>query len=148
MSNNTKSVVPSASFSLIGYKFDQVSLDFAGLNQSSEFGIDIIPSGVFDEKEGVFYLTFEFMLLDFTQKPSTIMRVLCNASFEFNGVHKLADIPEYFYVNSIAILFPYLRAFVSTVTLQANIAPFIIPTLNLGGLKEELVRKTTVKNEQ
>ena len=31
------------------------------------------------------------------------------------------DIPDYFYPNSLAIVFPYVRSFVSSVTLQANI---------------------------
>lgn len=41
----------------------------------------------------------------------------------FESARTLEDIPDYFYANSIAILFPYVRAFVSTVSLQANIPP-------------------------
>lgn len=39
--------------------------------------------------------------------------------------------------NSIAILFPYLRSFMSTVTAQAGISPFILPTININNLLEE-----------
>ena len=57
---------------------------------------------------------------------------------------QIADIPEYFYPNSLAIVFPYVRAFVSTITLQANMQPVVLPTINLMGLTEELKEKTTV----
>lgn len=48
---------------------------------------------------------------------------------------ELKDIPDFFYANSIAIIFPYIRAFVSTLTLQANIPPIVLPTLNLSQLR-------------
>ena len=53
------------------------------------------------------------------------------------------DIPGFFYPNSIAILFPYIRAFVSTLTLQANVTPIVLPTLNLTNLQEKLKKNTT-----
>lgn len=48
------------------------------------------------------------------------------------------EIPEYFYVNAIAILFPYLRAFISTLTLQSNSGLIILDTLNLSKMKDTL----------
>ncbi|EXZ22215.1 pretranslocase subunit SecB family protein, partial [Bacteroides fragilis str. S13 L11] len=57
----------------------------------------------------------------------------------------LAEIPNFFYPNSIAILFPYVRAFVSTLTLQANIKPILLPTLNLSSLQDTLRENTTTK---
>ena len=50
-----------------------------------------------------------------------------------------------FISNSIAILFPYVRAFVSTLTLQANIKPILLPTLNLSSLQDILRENTTTK---
>lgn len=47
------------------------------------------------------------------------------------NIHSLDDIPEYFYANSIAILFPYIRVFVSTVTLQANIKPIVLQHITI-----------------
>ena len=54
----------------------------------------------------------------------------------------LEEIPGFFYPNSLAIIFPYVRAFVSTITLQANVHPVMLPTLNLIGLTEELRSNT------
>lgn len=33
--------------------------------------------------------------------------------------------------NSLAILFPYLRNIISTITLNANVSPLILPTMNI-----------------
>jgi len=55
----------------------------------------------------------------------------------------MEDIPDFFYKNSIAILFPYLRAYLSLVTTQANVPGIILPTYNLSGLEEELRSNTT-----
>lgn len=54
------------------------------------------------------------------------------------------EIPNYFYANSLAIIFPYIRAFVSTITLQSNMHPIVLPTVNLMGLSEKLKRNTDV----
>lgn len=54
------------------------------------------------------------------------------------------EIPDYFYANSLAIIFPYIRAFVSTITLQSNMHPIVLPTVNLMGLSEKLKRNTDV----
>ena len=71
--------------------------------------------------------------------------VNCVASFKFKENISLAEIPNFFYPNSIAILFPYVRAFVSTLTLQANIKPILLPTLNLSSLQDILRENTTTK---
>lgn len=44
-------------------------------------------------------------------------------------------------MNAPAILFPYIRAYVSCVTAQSGIAPIIIPTVNLQKDGQELLRK-------
>ena len=62
----------------------------------------------------------------------------------FNGSTSIEDIPEYFYPNSIAIIFPYIRAFVSTLSLQANVKPIVLPTINLIGLTNELKENTSI----
>ena len=64
--------------------------------------------------------------------------------FKFSNVHSIEEIPEYFYNNSIAIVFPYLRAFITTLTSVAGIKPLILPTLNLTNLSAQLKVSTKV----
>ncbi len=39
-------------------------------------------------------------------------------------------------VNAPAIAFPYLRAMISTITLQAGLKPVMLPSINFAGAKE------------
>lgn len=64
--------------------------------------------------------------------------------FTFEDNISKNDIPDYFYPNSFAIIFPYIRAFVSTISLQANVQPVVLPTINLMGLTDSLKNKTEV----
>ncbi len=73
------------------------------------------------------------------------MQSSCVSQFQFAESLKLEDIPPYFYVNSIAIIFPYVRAFISTVTLQSNIPPIVLPTMNLTELAVPLKKNTKLK---
>lgn len=135
----------SASFSLDDYSFDKATIDFTNSN-SKKLTIEFIPSGVFEKKEENSIYNLKFL---FTAKcretQSMIVSLECNAIFKFKNVESLESIPSYFYVNSIAILFPYVRAFVSTITLQSNNGPIVLPTLNLSDLEQELRNNTIEK---
>lgn len=47
---------------------------------------------------------------------------------------KLSDFPK---INAPAIAFPYLRAFISNLTLQAGVDPVILPSINFVKLAEQ-----------
>lgn len=47
------------------------------------------------------------------------------------------DSPDKFVKNAIAILYPYIRAIVSTYTASANITPLILPAINVNKLIED-----------
>lgn len=134
-----------AAFSLLGYKFDKVNLDLSSLCPGTEFNIIFSPSGVFYPKTGEFTLKFAFSAKT-DGNDIDIIYINCVATYKFKDVREFSEIPEYFYANSIAILFPYVRAFVSTVTLQANIRPIVLPTYNVSPLKDELIRNTRVSD--
>lgn len=48
---------------------------------------------------------------------------------------KLSDFPK---VNAPAIAFPFLRAFISNLTLQAGVSPVILPSINFTKFNERL----------
>ncbi len=139
-----------AAFSLKDYRFDKVSMDFSGI-VNPKIRLSIEPFGMFDPKNKSFVLTFIFNAftkvngMGESAAERNLVSVRCVADFEFQNIEKIEDIPSYFYSNSIAILFPYVRAFVSTVTLQANISPMMLPTMNLSSLQEELKKNTKVQ---
>lgn len=132
-----------AAFSLDNYFFKKVLIDLS-LNKSDEFGIDFQPSGEFNEENSTYELFFTFKAKNKDEKKPFI-QIDCVSQFQFSESLKLEEIPPYFYVNSIAIIFPYVRAFISTVTLQSNIPPIVLPTMNLTELAAPLKKNTKLK---
>lgn len=136
-----------AVFSLKNYRFDKVNLDFTNVD-NAHLRLNIEPRGKYNPESKIFILTFDFNAFasvegeDQMLMEKHMVSIQCVAEFEFKNVNAIDDIPPFFYSNSIAILFPYVRAFISTVTLQANISPIILPTMNLSSLQEELKKNT------
>lgn len=58
------------------------------------------------------------------------------------GVENAQSDIKFFEKNAIAILFPYLRAIVSTYTVNANVAPILLPAMNIN----EYLRKKYEKD--
>lgn len=134
-------MVTNAAFSLEHYLFDKVYINLENYN-TNEYQIDFIPSGVFNKKDKTYILNFGFTatcegIID------SFVSINCVGTFKFNEINDLAEIPPYFYRNSIAILFPFLRGFLSMVTIQANVPPILLPTMNLTSLEKPLLEKTT-----
>lgn len=135
-----------ASFSIDRYYFDKVLIDLQN-HTSDKLFVDFKPSGVFNSKDSTYKLTFDFLAYTSDEKDtSPFVNIKCNGIFKFENVNSLEEIPSYFYRNSIAILFPYLRAFVSIVTNQANTPPVVLPTMNLISLEKPLKENTSTSN--
>ncbi len=135
-----------ASFSIDRYYFDKVLIDLQN-HTSDKLFVDFKPSGVFNSKDSTYKLTFDFLAYTSDEKDtSPFVNIKCNGIFKFENVSSLEEIPSYFYRNSIAILFPYLRAFVSIVTNQANTPPVVLPTMNLISLEKPLKENTSTSN--
>ncbi|WP_313636285.1 protein-export chaperone SecB [Empedobacter sp.] len=132
----------NVSFNLDNYRFNKVNIDFE--SSSNDLKIDFIPSGIYRQDKSEFELNFKFIAksVEFT---APFVSVDCIAIFKFSNINSFDEIPSYFYRNSLAILFPYVRSFVSTITLQANIPPVILPTLNLTKLEAPLRQSTVEK---
>lgn len=49
----------------------------------------------------------------------------------------------FFYTNAPALLFPYIRAYISTLTNLSGFEPINLPTLNMTQLGKELEQNTS-----
>ena len=132
-----------AAFSIINYQFDRVQIDLNN-HKSNDLSIAFKPKGLFDAENSTYELQF---VVNVSNKDSEnpFVQISCKGKFQFENVNSIEEIPEFFYRNSIAILFPYVRTYLSLVTTQANVPGIILPTLNLSGLESELRRNTTQK---
>lgn len=132
----------SAAFAFKSYAFTNVELNLGLFSGQSPLDLSFSPSGIYNPTTGIYNLRFAFAA---TQDGgiNVIVKIMCEATFEFKEALELNEIPDYFYPNCLAIVFPYVRAFIGSVTLQANMdSPILIPTLNLTGLQAILKEKT------
>ena len=131
-----------AAFILDSYQFTKAILDFE-IPENSTLDIKMVPSGKLYQTLGKYELSFQVIVFCI-ENDSEVVNIECRATFGFNSSIKIENIPDFFYPNSLAIIFPYVRAFVSTLTLQANIRPVILPTVNLVGLTNKLKDNTII----
>jgi preprotein translocase subunit SecB len=129
-----------AAFSLVKYRFEKINIDFSK-KTSNDLNISFEPSGKFNFQDSTYELNFTFVA-DNDNSESPFVKIECIALYKFEEKIDFENIPTYFYRNSIAIIFPYIRAFISTVTLQANIPPIVLPTMNLSALETPLKEST------
>ena len=73
------------------------------------------------------------------------MKVVLSGFFEVEG--EGVDIRK-FEANALAILFPYMRALVSTYTSNANLAPVILPAMNINAFLKNKYNSRIEKNEK
>ncbi len=133
-----------AAFSIENYIFDQVEIDLEKYNNKEDLKIDFQPTGFYDGHKKIFELIFEVKVYEEGEDRSFV-RIRCKGMFSFLNISSFEDIPKFFYANSIAILFPYIRAYISLVTTQANVPGIILPTLNLSKLEDRLRNNTSQK---
>lgn len=135
----------NASFTLKGFRFPKALIDLTNIKaEDNEFRMDIFPRGKYSAKKHEFELKFSF-IAKLNNSESPAISVDCEGLFVFTDELPLDEIPDYFFPNSIAIIFPYVRAFVSTLSLQANYRPIVIPTMNLSDLSESLRQHVVVE---
>lgn len=106
------------------YNGEEVDIDFDvsaqfHISDDGEEMIVVLNANIFEPKEGKLY-PFK-------------MSVEIEGYFKGNLEDKDQDIGQYG-KNAVAILFPYVRALVSTFTANANVTPLILPTVNVNKL--------------
>lgn len=141
-------VESTTDFSFESYRVIEYSYSNPSENVSNIF-VDFSPSGLYHSDAGLFALLLElniFYTLD--NKDVKFMSILLEASFNFVNKPSFDKIPEYFYQNSVAIVFPYLRSFTTTLTSISNVRPVILPLMNLTSLAPVLKENSSVFSEQ
>jgi preprotein translocase subunit SecB len=137
MNTPPKAVFKFENFKVTHFQFNEPAKDILDLN------ISLIPSGLYFKSKGVFEVCIDFTA-DADETPDPVVKATLKALFNFEEGTDYDNIPDYFYLNSIAIVYPYLRAFISNLTLQANHQPLVLPVLNLTGLEKPLKENTKV----
>ena len=135
-----------AIFNFAGYKIQSFSFrDTPAEFEKFPMQIEFSPGGIYDSANGTMEMEMGINIRRMNAEVSVhdLIMIEVSALFIFKTPTALADLPTYFYRNSLAIIFPYLRAFVTTMTAIANIKPLILPLMNLSGIEEDFRNNIT-----
>lgn len=137
-------ITQRASFQLHGFTIPEFTFKEAP-TEYTQIDIKLFPSGVYNDKTGEYTLVIAFFAKahkENTTESIDLLNGFLKAIFEIDEHPSIEYIPHFFYQNSLAILFPYIRAFISNITLQAGTRLLILPLLNLTDLSETLKKNT------
>ena len=133
-----------AKFSFKTFRILDAELHFTRV--SGSLNLQFYPEGLYDTESHEYHLHLSFRAINDNPNEEVVVQLESIAVFQMEEqVSSVYEIPDYFYANSIAIIYPYLRAFVSTLTLQSNAKPMVLPTMNLSSLEGDLRKNTRTK---
>ncbi|ASS50735.1 MAG: hypothetical protein A3D31_14345 [Candidatus Fluviicola riflensis] len=101
----------------------------------------IQPFGVINLEANQFQLTLSVQFED--NKEGIAIEVDIMGLFSFEG--EVEEIKQFLCLNAPAILFPYLRSYITALTSLSGFNSIILPTMNLSGLKGVLEENLVFK---
>lgn len=129
-------------FQFNGYSIKKSLIELQENSNFDNIKIGFKVSGLVNQKEKIYFLNLSVNITN--EEKDLQIQVEAIGKFKFETVEKIEDISSFFYINSSAILFPYIRAYISTLTNLSGNRSITLPTMNLTNLAEELRSNTKV----
>jgi preprotein translocase subunit secB len=135
--------IEKARFRFVEYLFQETSIKLTGedIGDDVEFGIE--PNGIFEEDNKMFILTLNVLVKD--KKSSLEVKMTVTGKFEYE-TNDIQELVPYLGFNAPAIMFPYIRAYITNITALGGMSPIILPTLNMESVGKELLDKISSNN--
>lgn len=119
-----------AKFRFQEYHIRKSIIEISDISQiEKEIEIEIVRSSGVNEKLNNFKLILDLKIWD--KSKSLNIEVSAKGFFDFDKTLTDSEKNSFFNVNAPAILFPYVRAYVSALTALSGVPPVIMPTINL-----------------
>jgi len=133
-----------AAFGFENFTIPSFYYELANSLAEESLNLKFDASGLYNVQSGRFQVTLDFVGYEGENVEKPVVKIKFIGTFKFGDNLPFEEIPDFFYKNSIAILFPYLRSFISTLTLQAHTKLIILDLMNLSALSEPLKKNTVV----
>jgi preprotein translocase subunit SecB len=106
-----------------------------------DLSIKFNPTGLLDKKNATFKLLLDIIISEKNNELN--IEVSSEGTFSYNDLSD-EKLNSFLYLNAPAILFPYLRAYITSLTALSGVSPIVLPTLNLSGLKNDLEKNVKI----
>lgn len=135
MSESTN--VTKSAFQFKGYQILKSDLNWNGNHIGREIEFNINPFGEFKENEGL-TITLTATVNDKERNLQVGITMVGDFSYKCEDIHKLI---QFIGFNAPAIMFPYVRSYISCLTGLSGIAPIVLPTINMEPVGKILVNQ-------
>ena len=129
-------------FQFRGFQIIRSLIERNDKNASKKVSLDFLPKGFINKTESNFQLHLDVRIED--ENKAFKIEITAIANYVFEKKESLDALNKFFFINAPALLFPYLRAYISTLTNLSGFEPVNLPTLNMSMLGEDLEKNTTV----
>lgn len=107
---------------------------------SKKISLGFTPKGLINRVDATFQLHLGVKIED--ENKSFKIEIEAVANYTFENKEGLDNLDQFFYINAPALLFPYVRAYISTLTNLSGFEPINLPTLNMTQLGVDLKKNT------
>ena len=135
-------IMENSKFQFKGFSIIRSLIERKNNKQSSNVNLSFSPKGYISKQDSMFHLHLGVKIDD--EFESFKIEIDSVATYKFEDSASLDSISHFFYLNAPAILFPYIRAYISTLTNLSGFQPINLPTLNMEGLGEDLKANTSI----
>ena len=114
-------------------------------DSSGKFDVKVKLDGVLDEPEHLFTLNLRVNITNSTGPFEAYVHQI--GVFEFEPTTQQQELSDFFLINAPALIFPYVRSYVSALTALSGYQTVTLPALNMTNLKEQLKENISRKGQ-
>ena len=129
-------------FQFSGFNIVRSLIERKKKEASKKISLVFSPKGYINKNNSNFQLHLGVRIAD--ENKAFNIEIEAIANYVFENKESLNNLNKIFYLNAPALLFPYIRAYISTLTNLSGFDPINLPTLNMSKLGEDLERNTTI----
>ena len=128
-------------FQFKGFKIIRSLIQRNDNEPSKKISVGFAPKGYINKEQSSFQLQLKVQIKD--ENKSFNIEIEAIADYSFKEKEGLDSLNDFFYINAPALLFPYIRAYISTLTNLSGFEPVNLPTLNMTSVGKDLKESTT-----
>ena len=98
---------------------------------------EILPKAVISRKNNQFHINVDVEITNLNN--SLVLTMVCVGMFKYNTDDENLLL-SFMSLNGPAIVFPYIRSFISSMSSLSGFETITLPTLNLSGYREQLIK--------
>lgn len=98
---------------------------------------EILPKAVISRKNNQFHINVDVEIANL--RNNLVLKMVCVGIFKYKTDDE-SLLLSFMSLNGPAIVFPYIRSFISSMSSLSGFETITLPTLNLSGYREQLIK--------